>query len=257
VGPVACPVSPLQPVLQTAPADAERSEPLNDASMRSQETNQHSVLVGEVEIGAQPEIVSNAVRGAPQVVAPTQEIPAEQRQSAAYYEEKVPEEGVLGTTQPKAAHLTRPHGFLMELFWNAAVVAVAAALALLLGTSFHRFSPFPAGLPLPSELVRQPVPFQRKKYTVRIPALTSSVGTETVATKLPAVTKGLTPTVPPAVTDPPSANGVSLASTQGMIVNPDSRRTDRSRAADIVARDTVIHYRIGSAAPRSPAQKKP
>lgn len=110
----------------------------------------------------QQEIGPDAVRQAPQLaaVAVAREIAVEQQQSPAYTAEATEEE-VLEPTQSQSgqAHLRRPlhrhktagKRFLLtdELFWNVAtVLALAAVLTLLLGASFHRFSPFPAGLSL-------------------------------------------------------------------------------------------------------------
>jgi hypothetical protein len=177
---------------------------------------------------------------------------------------KLPAKDVLEPAQPEPVHFARPphphrtggKPFLLsdELFWKVAIAAtVGAGLALLLGAPMH-VSSLPAGVSLPSEVVQKPMPFQGTKRIIWSPAPISSVGTNRGAPELSAVATAATSIVAAAVTDRPSASGVSLASAGTKIVKTHRFHAAHSRA-DMIAKDTVIRYGPGSASPSLDGRK--
>jgi hypothetical protein len=127
------------------------------------------------------------------------------------------------------------------LFWKVAmVVAVASVSALLLGAAVHRSSALPDRPALSSEVGHQEARFRKTKRIIMAPTQTGLVGARTVATELPSATNVAAPIVRRVVAGQLPASRVNPAS-----------------EADTVAEDTVVRYGPRSAAPRSPAQKKP
>jgi hypothetical protein len=164
-------IPPLNPLVPMAPDDVEPSAPFNDSLTQQEPTDQYSAVT-ELGLLAQQEILPDAARRAPQLIAIAQEISAEQQQPAAHTQ--APEEGALELPPAKPMHLvcSAPgckrfrEWFRLtdELFWKfSTAVAVAAVSTLLLGASVHRFSPLPAGLSLSPEEVQQQAPFQGTK----------------------------------------------------------------------------------------------
>jgi hypothetical protein len=127
-----------------------------------------------------------------------------------------------------------------ELFWRAATaVAMAAVSALLLGASIDRFSPLPARLTLPSEVIQQQVPFRRAKHVTTVLSQSNGVGTKVVVME-PHETMTTEPDEPTVADDDPLASAAP-ASTQETIVNRNRHSTYESEA-DMVAPDTVVRY---------------
>jgi hypothetical protein len=142
-----------------------------------------------------------------------------------------------------------------ELFWRAArVAAMAAVLALLLGGSIDRFSPLPAGLALPPEVLQQQVPFRREKRIETVLAESGGVDSKTAVIEPTATNTG--PSDPTVVADQAPETSATPASVAKTSVHP-KRHSTYASEADIVAPNTVIRYDARSAAPRVRAHKKP
>jgi hypothetical protein len=135
-----------------------------------------------------------------------------------------------------------------ELFWKTAtVVALIAVSALLLAATVHRFSPLPASLSRPVDVIPRSGPPQ--KHLTTVPAQSCAGDTETGATKLSPAKTAAQPT--PTVASEPAANRTKPASPQKSTVKPHRIHNEE---ADVVAEDTVIRYGPVSTAPRLQAQ---
>jgi len=149
------------------------------------------------------------------------------------------------TKQPEAISANQPHGqralaehlhAMDELFWNAAAVAgVAAILALSFVAAAHRSSPLPAHLSRAPEGATQAAPFQRTELGGS-PAPNPATSTIRDA-KPPGASSQATPVAAPGL------------SAQKTITKAELRHRHYSPEADIVAKDTVVYYKAGSAVP--------
>ena len=177
-----------------------------------------------------------------------------------------PTRPVLELPQPRLTHLTHQpcrarvasRRFLLtdDLFWKAATaVTVAAVSALLLGASFHRFSPLPSALSETPQAVHQQAP-RGTEHIVTVPAQPWPSAKEAVGTVLSTTVQAATRTVPTAPGQV-LANLAIAATAQKTVVRPKRLHSTYEGEADVVAKDTVVRYGTSSAAPRFPAQTKP
>jgi hypothetical protein len=196
---------------------------------------QLSVLASQLEALAQPEIRTDPESTTRMPVAAAWEKPGEEQQIAAAhvgihknrpFEQPTSEPSrfmSLFQNEFRSGRSNSPHRIVRrqifqknELFWRTATVfALAAILFLLLGTSVHRLSPLPSRLELPSEVLWQKAPFQRRI------ALESSAATKPVA--------------PTALADQSPASGKASSSPQNAVVKPTGIHSTYASETDFVA----------------------
>jgi hypothetical protein len=242
---VAVPVLRLEPVISVAQADVESLAPQYDSVIPPETAYQLSVLASQLEALIQQQIRTNSEWT---TVAVAREIPAEEQQPVAYRAEGRENAGfeqpqsepaqLIPLVQPMVPSGTSilPHRIVRrrifqsdELFLRTAtVVAIAAVLFMLLGTSVQLLLPATGGLALSSEEPPQQTPFHRIHAT------------ESLATKL------VGPTV---AADQLPARVENSGLPKKRVVKPNSLHSTHSSEADLIASDTeqvvsVVQNRI-------------
>jgi hypothetical protein len=198
--PVAVPVLPAETVIPVAQADVEPLAPQHDSVVPPETAYQLFVLASRLEALILQQIRTNSEWTTRLPVAVEREIPAEEQQAVAYHPEGQENTGfeqqqsepaqLIPLVQPVVPSGTSilPHRIVRkrifqsdELFLRTAtVVAIAAVLFMLLGTSVQLLLPAPGGLALSSEAPPQQTPFHR------IHATESLVGPTVAADRLAA-----------------------------------------------------------------------
>jgi hypothetical protein len=137
-----------------------------------------------------------------------------------------------------------------ELFWRAATVVAMAAVSALLGASINRFSPLPANLTLPSEVLQQQVPFRHAKRIMTVPAQGDGVGAKTMME--PPATKSGSIDRTAVGGEAPRRSATVTSARKTTAVR--KRHSTHASETEMVAQDTVVRYGARSAARRAHVQ---